>query len=115
MDIVGLSAYQSCTFSEKRAVLRTFWSQHEGESDKVVQAAREYGPYALAMVVVINVELVVIFVALLRASSAWAWLGVVAAILVGVSLWWTLVCLRAMRSPSPSPSHLPDETPFPGR
>ena len=88
---VGLATYRSCTFAEKRAVLRTFWSQCAAESDKVGRAAQEYGPYALIMVAVICIELVLITVALvaLASASAWAWLAGAAAVLAGVSTWWT--------------------------
>lgn len=97
IDRVGLAVYQSCTFTEKRAVLRTFWSGHEGESDKVVQAAREYGPYAFVMIAIITVELIVISSVLLAASNGWAWLAMTVTLLAGVSAWWTGVCQRAMR------------------
>jgi hypothetical protein len=97
---VGLATYRSCTFAEKRAVLRAFWSRRAAESDKVGQAAREYGPYALVMVAVICVELVLITVALFALGNAWAWLTATAAVLAVVSTWWTRVCQRAMPSPS---------------
>lgn len=96
IDRVGLAICQSCTFVEKRAVLRTFWSRNEGESDKVVQASREYGPYAFVMVAIITVELIVISVVLLAANNGWSWLAMTATVLAAVSTWWTGVCQRAM-------------------
>lgn len=93
---VGLVTYRSCTFAEKRAVLRVFWSRRSAESDKVHRAAQEYGPYALVMVAVIFAELVVIAVALFALGSAWSWLALLAAGLAGLSTWWTRVCERAM-------------------
>jgi len=97
MGRVGLATYQSCTFTEKRSVLRTFWSQHEAESEKVIQAAREYGPYAFVMVAIITLELVVLSVALLAANSEWAWLAMPATVLAGVSTWWAGVCRRTIK------------------
>jgi hypothetical protein len=92
---VGLSTYRSCTFAEKRAVLRTFWSHHRDDSDKVIDAAREYGPYALVMVAVIALELAVISAVLFSAGNSWAWPAVTATALAAVSTWWTRVCQRA--------------------
>ncbi len=97
---MGLATYRSCTFTEKRAVLRTFWTHHAAESDKVTQAAREYGPYAFGMVAVICVELTLIAAALFAIGSAWAWLAVAATVLAGLSTWRARVCQRAMVRPT---------------
>jgi hypothetical protein len=98
MDAVSLATYQSCSFAEKKAVLRTFWTSHEDESDKVNRAAREYGPYALALVAIIAVELVVISSVLLARGSGWAWIALAATAVAVWSLWWTFVCQRARRN-----------------
>jgi hypothetical protein len=95
---VRLATYQSCSFSEKRAVLRAFWSNREDESDKVNLAAREYGPYALAMVAVIAMEFAVISSVLGARGSAWAWAAFVATAFALWSLWRTYVCQRARRA-----------------
>jgi hypothetical protein len=93
---VRLSAYHSCTFREKRAVLGAFWSGRIDPSEKVNEAAREYGPYAVAMIAVISFELLVISVALFVAGSWWSWVGVGATILTLWCAWWTRTCqLRA--------------------
>ena len=81
-------------------MLRTFWSHHAAESDKVTQAAREYGSYALAMVAVICVELALITAALVAIGSAWAWLAVGATVLAGASTWRARVYQRAMVRPT---------------
>jgi hypothetical protein len=90
-----LATYQSCTFAEKRAVLRTFWSIREDESDKVNLAAREYGPYALAMVAIIAIELAIISSVLVARGNAWAWAAFIATAFALWSLWRTYVCQRA--------------------
>ncbi|MBU6516153.1 MAG: hypothetical protein KGQ78_09695 [Acidobacteria bacterium] len=93
---MGLATYRSCTFTEKRAVLRTFWSQRTASSDKVVRAAQEYGPYAFVMVAVICAELILLAVALFAVGSVWAWLAVAATLLAGASTWWARRCQRAI-------------------
>jgi hypothetical protein len=69
---VGLTTYQRCAYTGERAVLRAIWSRNEGETDNVVQAARDDGPFALVMVALTTVEFVVISIALLTASNRWA-------------------------------------------
>jgi len=90
-----LATYQSCSFAEKRAVLRTFWSNREDESDKVNRAAREYGPYALAMVAIIAMELAVISSVLWARGSSWAWVAFLATVFALWSVWRTYVCQGA--------------------
>ncbi len=98
IDAVNLTTYQSCSFAEKRAVLRAFWSSSDEESDKVNLAAREYGPYALGMVAIIALELVVISAVLAVRGSGWAWISLIATVFGLWSLWRTYVCQRARRN-----------------
>lgn len=92
---MGLATYNSCSFSEKRAVLRTFWSGHPHDSEKINRAAREYGPYALWLIVIITVELALIAALLVTRASTWSWLATAATVVALWSLWWTLKCRRA--------------------
>ena len=92
---MGLATYRSCTFTEKRAVLRTFWSRRVAESDKVNQAANEYGPYAHVMVSVIWAELVLITIVLFSVSSAWAWPALAGSVLAGAGAVRARDCRRA--------------------
>ena len=103
MSDVGLATYRRCTFSEKRAVLRVFWSCRESDSDTVNEAAREYGPYALVMVVVIAIELAVIAAVLFNRGNVWAWPAVAATAFAVVCVWWTRVCQRAIGAPARRP------------
>lgn len=108
MRVVGLATYQSCSFAEKRAVLQAFWTGRSNESDKINSAAREYGPYAYAMVAVISAELVLITVVLAVRSSAWMWAVAAATALSLWSLWWTRVRHRgsaALASPGSDTDH----------
>ncbi|HSN03005.1 MAG TPA: hypothetical protein VLS91_05935 [Acidimicrobiales bacterium] len=96
---MGLTTYRSCTFSEKREVLRAFWSRRVAESDKVNRAAREYGPYALLMVSVILAELALISVVLFSVASTWAWPALAATVLAGASTLRARECRRASLRP----------------
>lgn len=95
---VGLAAYRHCTFREKREVLAVFWSRRAPASDTVAAAAREYGPYALAMVIVIAVELATIAVVLVAKHNAWSWPAVVLTGLALASARLTWVRLRTIAS-----------------
>ncbi len=96
---MGLATYKTCTFSEKRMVLRTFWSGRPHETEKINQAAREYGPYALGLVAVITIELVTIASLLLARANGWTWIATAASVLALWSLWWTLQCRRRTSAP----------------
>ncbi len=96
---MGLATYKTCSFNEKRMVLRTFWSCRPHESDKINQAAHEYGPYALGLVTVITVELVIIAALLLARANGWTWIATTASVLAFWSLWWTLQCRRRTSTP----------------
>ena len=91
---MGLATYKTCSFHEKRAALRTFWSCRPHESEKINQAAHEYGPYALALVAVITIELILIAALLLARANGWTWVATGTSVLALWSLWWTLQCRR---------------------
>ena len=96
---MGLATYNKCTFSEKRDVLRTFWSARPHESEMINEAASEYGPYALWLVVIITVELAIIAALLVVRANGWSWVATAATVLALWSLWWTLQCRRHVTSP----------------
>ncbi len=79
-------------------MLGAFWTGRASSSEKVNEAAREYGPYALAMIAVISAELALISAFLLASGSWWMWLGAAATVLALWSLRWTRTCLRRARS-----------------
>lgn len=95
---MGLSTYNSCTFHEKRAVLRTFWSGRADESEKINLAAREYSPFALGLVAIITFELIVIAGLLVARANGWAWVATSATVLAVWSLWWTVMCRRRINA-----------------
>lgn len=84
IESVNLATYQSCSLKEKRSVLGVFWGGRADQPEKVVIAALEYGPYALAMTVVISLELVLIDALLVADRSGWSWLAIATTM---VSLW----------------------------
>ena len=93
-----LATYNSCTFNEKRAVLRTFWSGRSNESEKINLAAREYGPYALGLVAIISFEMLIIAALLIARANGWAWVATASSVLALWSLWWTVVCRRRVNT-----------------
>jgi len=95
---MALTTYNTCSFSEKRDVLRTFWSARDHESEKINTAAREYGPYALALIVIITVELAIISALLVALASGWSWIATAATVLSLWSVWWTRQCQRRLRT-----------------
>lgn len=77
-----LDTYLACTTREKIQVLAVFWRSNETSPLRLVQAAVQYGRYAIALFAVIVVEFVFLTVLLFSRSNPWAWLcavGVIAA------------------------------------
>lgn len=107
---MALATYQSCSFQEKRAVLRTFWTRRLDESEKINCAAREYAPFALGLVSIITVELLVIAVTLIARVNGWAWAATLATVLCAWSLIWTIMCSRAAGAHPSSTLRLPTDS-----
>jgi len=91
---MALNTYRSCTFSEKRAVLRVFWSGRPDGSARINRAAGEYAPYALSLIATIGVELLVITALLIARASEWAGLASAGAVLALWCVGWTEMCRR---------------------
>jgi hypothetical protein len=97
---VKLDVYRSCTRQEKREVLDAFWRSGEHPSARIHEAAFQYGPFAAISLVAVALELaLVIFVSIHRVAVV-GWLAVVFEAVVLLSLWWSLVRCRAIRSHS---------------
>ena len=95
---MALATYRSCSFNEKRAVLRVFWSGRRAESPRINQAAREYAPYALSLIVTISIEMLIIAVLLDVRASTWSWLGSASAVLSLGCAGWTEMCRRRINA-----------------
>lgn len=95
---MGLVVYRSCTWREKREVLETFWRTKSSLSEKINQAALEYGPYATVCILVIAIELVPVIIYAVERSSPWAWLAVPGELLTALSLWRAHDRYRSLRA-----------------
>ena len=73
-----LATYRSCTWREKRDMLQSYWSGRPAPSPQIAAAAREYSPYALAMVVVIALECALVTLVLGWRGSTWTVAGALA-------------------------------------
>ncbi len=93
---MALETYRSCSFAEKRRVLRAFWTRRGDPSERVLRAAREYGPYALVMVGITAVELGVITAALAAVDSPWTWVSALATLADLAAVLWTSTCRKTI-------------------
>jgi hypothetical protein len=97
---VKLDVYRSCSRQEKREVLEAFWRTSAHPSSRILEAAYQYGPYAVLCLLAVAAELlVVILVSIDRAVV----IGILAALLEAFvlwSLWWAVVRYRAIKGES---------------
>ncbi len=56
----ALDVYRSCSRAEKRELLEFFWRDRGPASPRVEVAARQYGPYAVAALVAVALEVIVL-------------------------------------------------------
>ncbi|MGH3733749.1 MAG: hypothetical protein ACRDVC_10345 [Acidimicrobiales bacterium] len=92
-----LDVYRSCSRHEKRQVLDAFWHTNVESSRRIRDAAVEYGPYAVACLVAVAAELVVLIVVSIHRAPVISWIAVVVEAVVALSLWWAVVRSRALR------------------
>jgi hypothetical protein len=95
--VMKLDVYRSCSRHEKRQVLEAFWHSHVESSARIRDAAIQYGPYAVACLVAVAAELVVVIVASAHRAFVISWIAVVVEAAVVLSLWWAVVRSRALR------------------
>ncbi len=94
-----LDVYRSCTWREKRQVLEAFWSSHVESTGRIHEAAAQYGPYAVASLAIVAVELVVVFIAALTRVAVVSWIALAVEVVVIPSLWWAVVRSRSLKQP----------------
>lgn len=82
--------YRSCSWGEKRQVLDAFWRTASPSSEKINIAAREYGPYAVAALVIIAVELGALVALTATREHAWSYWSAAGEVVTLVALWWSL-------------------------
>lgn len=109
---VGLDVYRSCSWQEKREVLGAFWHTGVHPSERINEAALEYGPYAVLCIVVIVLELVPVILYSIVRGDAWGWLAGLLELGVIASLRWALVRSRTLKSRFAAPRQ--GATPAPG-
>ncbi len=95
-----LDAYKSCSFSEKRQVLETFWRARPAESTKVASAATQYGPWAVVLLIVIVLELVVVLVASVSLGYLAGWFALIPVALAAFGLVKAVERSRALGAPT---------------
>ena len=94
VDRVKLDVYRSCSFAEKRQVLGAFWRGQESESSKIMQGSAQYGPWALLMLIAIEIELLVLLVLLVGYGHPVGWLVLAPGALVAIGIWRAAVQTR---------------------
>jgi hypothetical protein len=92
-----LDVYRSCTWREKRQVLETFWSVNVESTGRIHEAAVQYGPYAVASLAIVAVELIVVFIAALTRVAVVSWIALAVELIVVASLWWAVLRSRALK------------------
>jgi uncharacterized integral membrane protein len=97
---VKLDAYKSCSFSEKRQVLETFWRARPAQSTKVASAATQYGPWAVALLVIIMLELVVLLIATVSLGYPAGWFALIPGALAAFGLVKAVERSRALGTPT---------------
>jgi len=94
---VKLDVYRSCTRQEKMAVLNTFWRRNVEAPSRILEAALQYGPVAVACLVAIAAELALVIVVSITRAYVVGIVAVVCEALVVWSLWWALVRTRDIK------------------
>ena len=92
-----LDVYRSCSRQEKREVLNAFWRSSSHPSSRINQAALQYGPFAAWCLFVVVLEVVPLLAVSINRGYVWSWLfGAFEAVAL-LSLWWSVVRLRALQ------------------
>ncbi|HQT99559.1 MAG TPA: hypothetical protein PLG60_03555 [Acidimicrobiales bacterium] len=93
-----LDVYRRCTRREKMEVLSAFWRRHGDAPPAILEAARQYGAYAVLCVAAICLELIVVIVAGFSHALVVGWLALAVEVFTLWSLWWSVLRYRALRA-----------------
>jgi hypothetical protein len=104
VDRVNLDVYRSCSWSEKRRVLEVFWRCDVVASDRITDAALQYGPWALLCCVVLALEPIPVLAIAIGRSDALAWTALVVEAVMLASVWWAAVRCNSLRKRAPDPA-----------
>jgi len=99
VGVMKLDVYRGCSRQEKREVLGTFWRASSQGSSRIVEAAQQYGAYAIVCVAVISLEVLAVMVVGFLHATLVGWLALGAEAFIIWSLWWSVVRYRALRAP----------------
>ncbi len=94
---MDLDIYRSCSWREKREVLKVFWHRGSGATSKIVAAALQYGHYATIAIAVIVVELALVSAVALVNGRHFGWLAAGAEVLVLPALCLSVLRLRTLK------------------
>ncbi len=95
---MSLNVYRGCSWREKRDVLNVFWRSDVEASPSVVDAAVQYGYYAVICLVVVIVELAVILAVALERNALIAAVSVLAEVFMIWSTWWAAKRYRMLKT-----------------
>lgn len=95
---MNIDVYRGCTFKEKRDVLNVFWRSNVHTTSRIVEAAVQYGYYAVICLVVVMLELALILAVALSHGSFVAWIAALAELFMFWSTWWALRRYRLLKS-----------------
>ncbi len=97
---MNLNVYHGCSWREKRDVLNVFWRTDVEANSDVVDAAVQYGYYAVICLVVVMAELAVILAVALDHNALIAAVTVLAEVFMIWSTWWAVKRYRSLRTRS---------------
>jgi hypothetical protein len=94
---VELDVYRSCSRSEKRQALEVFWRRDAIATERISQAALQYGPWAVLCCVVLALEPIPVVALSFGRVDALAWSALAVESLILVALWWATVRCASLR------------------
>jgi hypothetical protein len=97
---VNINVYRSCTWREKRDVLNVFWRTNVEATSRIVEAAVQYGFYAVICLPIVMAEVALIFGVSLSHNSFVAGLSAVSELFILWSTWWAIKRYRLLKGRS---------------
>lgn len=92
-----LDVYRSCSWAEKRRVLEVFWRRDVLGSERITEAALQYGPWAVLCCLVLAIEPLPVLVLAIGRSPALAWSALAIEVLVVAALVLSLARFSSLR------------------
>jgi phospholipase/lecithinase/hemolysin len=99
---VKLDVYRSCSRQEKRQVLDAFWRTNVHPTNRIHDAAAQYGPYAVLSLLAVAAELLVVILVSIDRALVISVIAILLEAFVLWSLWWAITRSRAIRHELPS-------------